>query len=608
MQQGQQSISRPASRNDNEAVEHRVEYYEPLMYLEEDMRLLVLNVVDEKLKMIFTYDPDCRDKVDTMSYAVFEQQLTTQRLEQHRKENKRLSDELRDLNIKYHEAQGEIERLLHWEDTYKQVQAAANLKAEEDLAAAEERHGQLEEQLRSQTDAHIEAQRELQAQNEEQRRDHQEVSDNLRRALEKQKQQIYEHIDEKKQLQEELHVARRAKQQLEASQKTLEEELGSARQVAHQPAPVLSTQLPKTVGHLDSLESQTQNSTELMGGDKLQLDSSDHEIHIEATPEQLESILEETTASCGVNCRMVKWAYRELQSRFKCLETECRLLSLERNELADKIIVLEQNQAIEECPETVNPSVHDDEEARHHAALLADSLLDVDPLVRKAAMKSLAAMGKHAVPQADIIATALVDDDHEVRKTAVRTLASLGEAAGQVAASTLAETLKHDNWQIRLLAAEALGGLKKGGASHAHVLVEALQDSNAKVRRAAAKALGDVSGDAKPKTKKKATAEEVSLTSTNEEDSVWSITPEELESQMAAVASTVSIAGLSQEVTPEHEQAASELKDAGYNYEATGGLEIEYSERWRAQYAEADAANSKGGGDPKVPVDRKSVV
>merc|ERR1719321_993336 len=105
-------------------------------------------------------------------------------------------------------------------------------------------------------------------------------------------------------------------------------------------------------------------------------------------------------------------------------------------------------------------------------------------------------MGHFAVPQADIIATALTDDDHEVRKTAAQTLASLGEAAGPVAAGTLAETLKHDNWKVRLRAAEALGGLKKGGASHAHVLVQALQDDNAEVRTAAAKALGDVAGEA----------------------------------------------------------------------------------------------------------------
>merc|ERR1719262_1234953 len=100
-------------------------------------------------------------------------------------------------------------------------------------------------------------------------------------------------------------------------------------------------------------------------------------------------------------------------------------------------------------------------------------------------MKSLAVMGKFAVKQADIIATVLTDDDHDVRKAAVRTLNTLGEAAGAVAGGTLAETLKHDNWQIRLLAAEALGNLKKGGTHHAHALVQALRDDNAKVRRAA---------------------------------------------------------------------------------------------------------------------------
>eukprot|EP00746_Dinoflagellata_sp_MGD_P164343 gnl/MRDRNA2_/MRDRNA2_92919_c0_seq1.p1 gnl/MRDRNA2_/MRDRNA2_92919_c0~~gnl/MRDRNA2_/MRDRNA2_92919_c0_seq1.p1 ORF type:complete len:1469 (+),score=339.19 gnl/MRDRNA2_/MRDRNA2_92919_c0_seq1:119-4525(+) len=552
----QESNSRVAPGVDVERIERRVEYYEPLTYLEDDMRLLVLDIVEEKLKMIFTYDPACREKVDTMTYAVFEQQLTAQRLEQHRKENKRLSDELRDLNIKYHEALGEIERLTYMEDHHRQLHAAANVKMEEDLAAAEEKSADLQQQLQRETATHAQTQKALQKQAEE-LESLREIVESQRKTFAKQKSQIAKETEEKVRLHAELHSAKCAlkkvthtigavhmvQNQVAARQSSVEAELDSEEDEQRSEVETSNAEgnttrshtvfekIKKAAAHVRVAEKFTLNDADQnLDVDGVDLNDSDEKVDVEgmdlSDPEELEKALEEDSSGCSIRCRMVRLAYRDLQARYKCLETERGLLSLERNELETKVAALEQMTKGQENSETPD----DDEAAHQRATSLVDTLQDSDPFVRKAAMKSLATLGRHAIKHADVIATVLMDDDHDVRKTAVRALNALGEGAGAVAGTTLAKTLKHENWQIRLLAAEALGNLKKEGTQHAHALVEALQDSNAKVRRAAAKALGDVSSDAEVVSTEKLVTGAAPVP--DDTDDVWSITLDEMESQI----------------------------------------------------------------------------
>jgi HEAT repeat protein len=134
---------------------------------------------------------------------------------------------------------------------------------------------------------------------------------------------------------------------------------------------------------------------------------------------------------------------------------------------------------------------------------LIGALEDPKPAVRKNAAKGLGEL--KAEPAVDPLATLFNDPDSEVLLNSVGALMAIGNES---AAMHLANALRLENPQARMLAIEAVGQLK---ARHAiDALVAALDDNDGRFRCAAAMSLGLI-GDEKasaPLVKKLASAAE----------------------------------------------------------------------------------------------------
>ncbi len=116
---------------------------------------------------------------------------------------------------------------------------------------------------------------------------------------------------------------------------------------------------------------------------------------------------------------------------------------------------------------------------------LTSALLSRDWVVR---MHAVRAVGRLADPRSvETLALLLRDTVPAVRDEAVAVLASIGEPA----APPLVDALEHDDWRIRLRAAEALCVLRTPAA--VRPLVRLVQhDPDTAVRQEAARALGDI--------------------------------------------------------------------------------------------------------------------
>eukprot|EP00747_Dinoflagellata_sp_TGD_P170226 gnl/TRDRNA2_/TRDRNA2_201242_c0_seq1.p1 gnl/TRDRNA2_/TRDRNA2_201242_c0~~gnl/TRDRNA2_/TRDRNA2_201242_c0_seq1.p1 ORF type:complete len:329 (+),score=63.57 gnl/TRDRNA2_/TRDRNA2_201242_c0_seq1:49-1035(+) len=123
------------------------------------------------------------------------------------------------------------------------------------------------------------------------------------------------------------------------------------------------------------------------------------------------------------------------------------------------------------------------------AAALASLLRHQDERVRTRAMLTLGRMGEAAAGYAEVIALSLEDEDPGVRRTAVEVLASLASGVAAEQAGKLTRSLHDDCEAIRTKAAGALLALGTVAAPHAVDLAAGLRDPSTEVWIVTAEAL-----------------------------------------------------------------------------------------------------------------------
>eukprot|EP00929_Paragymnodinium_shiwhaense_P046024 TRINITY_DN23460_c0_g1_i2.p1 TRINITY_DN23460_c0_g1~~TRINITY_DN23460_c0_g1_i2.p1 ORF type:complete len:714 (+),score=185.98 TRINITY_DN23460_c0_g1_i2:250-2391(+) len=91
-----------------------VEYYEPLQYVSQETRSLILTIVDEKLKAVFAFDPTIKQTANKMELAKFEEGLLKDRASSYERQNAKLREEVSELRSKMKKGDVNAEKL-QWE-------------------------------------------------------------------------------------------------------------------------------------------------------------------------------------------------------------------------------------------------------------------------------------------------------------------------------------------------------------------------------------------------------------------------------------------------------------------------------------------------------------
>merc|ERR1712060_502752 len=128
-------------------------------------------------------------------------------------------------------------------------------------------------------------------------------------------------------------------------------------------------------------------------------------------------------------------------------------------------------------------------EASPYIGLVARSLQDNDPVIRRISADSIGRMGVVAAPEAAALVTALDDTDEVVRRRVAKVL-------GMMCAASVAHLIHHlddADIKVRKKAAQSLGAMGSGLA-----LRRCLKDSDAGVRAQAVQALGNMGTLAAP--------------------------------------------------------------------------------------------------------------
>lgn len=148
------------------------------------------------------------------------------------------------------------------------------------------------------------------------------------------------------------------------------------------------------------------------------------------------------------------------------------------------------------------------EKSKDTMSKLQSTIKSSDPAGRAAAISALGAMGPAAAPQAELLAELVADMEEasmqqqvtsagkrappHMRLPRAAALMALGCMRAGKQADAVAQGLLDKDWQVRVIAAEALGMLGEAAQGHVSSLMGLVRDDAYQVRAAVCKALGEL--------------------------------------------------------------------------------------------------------------------